>query len=294
MLLLVSQSGKQRLKSSPWTDCKALVVDRAKTELPQMQAMSHDCQSDNLGNKKPLYDKAPGKDHDLLFESIRALAAKAMQPGKTEKAVCLLVSEAFRFTEAVIADYEAGEPLAEPLACKMGCHYCCCYEVVLTPAEALLLGHHVKETYSDGALAALMKKIDRNLRLRDGRGVEERARVLHDTPCIFLAGGKCAVYHARPFVCRALRSLDGGQCKEAVMARRRLVEFTGYTHRYYVFQTAQAALTQFFADMGCQTQELTMAWAMKQYFQRPGITGAWLRGDEGFIAKGNSPKQQKP
>jgi len=249
--------------------------------------MRDNSETQKLAIEKPLHDKAPGKGHDLLFETVRALAAKAMQQGRTRKAASLLVSEAFRFADQIIADYEAEEPLAEPLACKMGCHYCCCYEVVLTPAEALLLGHHVKETYSEGAMAALMKKIDRNLRLRDGRGVEERAKVLHDTPCIFLAGGKCAVYDARPFVCRALHSLDGGQCKKAVMARRRLVEFTGYTHRYYVFQTAQAALSQFCAHLGCQTTALTMASAMKQYFERPGITIAWLRGGGVFTAQGD-------
>ena len=68
-----------------------------------------------------------------------------------------------------------------------------------------------------------MKKIDRTLRLRDGRGFEERAKVLHDTPCIFLACGKCSVYDVRPFACRALHSLDGRKCKKAVMAKRRVV-----------------------------------------------------------------------
>jgi hypothetical protein len=70
-------------------------------------------------------------------------------------------------------------------------------------------------------------------------------------------------------VCRALHSLDGSKCKEAVMSKKRLVEFTGYNHRYYVFRTAKAALSQFFEQMGCQTKELTIARAMKQYFESP-------------------------
>ena len=246
--------------------------------------MGDNSEMQKLGIEQTLDDKAPGKGHDLLLESIGELAAKAMQRGRTKKAAVLLVSEAFRFADQIIADYETKEPLAEPLACKVGCYYCCCYEVVLTPAEALLLGNHVKETYSEDALADLMKKIDRNLRFRDGRSVEERARVLHDTPCIFLASGKCCVYDVRPFVCRALHSLDSRKCKEAVMARKRVVEFTGYTHRYYVFQTAQAALRQFCTQMGCQTTKLTIAKAMKQYFERPGLTIAWIRGGEVFAA----------
>lgn len=207
--------------------------------------MGDNSETQRLDIEQTLDDKTPGKGYDLLSESIRELAAKAMQRGRSRKAAFSLVSQAFCFSDQIIADYETKEPLAEPVACKVGCYYCCCYDVVLTPAEALLLGNHVKETYSEGALADLMKRIDRNLRLRNGRGVEKRAKVLHDTPCIFLAKGKCSVYDVRPFVCRALHSLDSHKCKEAVMARRRVVEFTGYSHRYYAFQTAQAALRQF-------------------------------------------------
>ena len=138
-----------------------------------------------------------------------------------------------------------------------------------------------------------MKNVERHLRLRDGKCVEERAKVLHDTPCIFLASGECSVYDVRPFVCRALHSLDSGKCKEAVMARRPVVEFTGYSHRYYVFQTAQAALRQFCEQLGCQTEELTIARAMKQYFGSPGRTMAWILGDEAFAAQAGCIEPQK-
>ena len=246
--------------------------------------MSDYSETDKLGIEQTPDDKAPGKGHDVLFGTISELAAGAMQRGRTREGALALVSQAFRFADQIIEDYETKEPLAEPVACKVGCYYCCCYEVVLTPAEALLLGNYVKQTCSEGALADLMKKIDRTLRLRDGKGVEERAKVLHDTPCIFLASGKCSVYDVRPFACRALHSLNARKCKEGVMARRRVVEFTGYTHRYYIFQTAKAALRQFCEKMGCQTTELTIAKAMKQYFELPGRTMAWIRGGEVFVA----------
>jgi Fe-S-cluster containining protein len=252
--------------------------------------MSDNSETDKLGIEQTPDDKAPGKGHDVLFGTISELAARAMQRGRTREGALALVSQAFRFADEIIEEYESKQPLAEQIACKAGCYYCCCYEVVLTPAEALLLGDYVKQTCSADALADLMKRIDRFLRLRDGRGVEERAKVLHDTPCIFLASGKCSVYDVRPFACRTLHSLDSRKCKEAVMARRRVVEFTGYTHRYYVFQTAKAALRQFCEQMGCQTTDLTIAKAMKQYFERPGLTMAWVRRGEVFT--GCCPESQ--
>jgi Fe-S-cluster containining protein len=244
--------------------------------------MSDYSETDKLGIEQTPDDKAPGKGHDVLFGTISELAARAMQRGRTREGALALVSQAFRFADEIIEEYELKEPSAEQVACKVGCYYCCCYEVVLTPAEALLLGDYVKQTFSADALADLMKRIDRILSLREGKCVEERAKVLHDTPCIFMASGKCSVYDVRPFVCRTLHSLDSRKCKEAVMAKRRVFEFTGYTHRYYVFQTAKAALKQLCEQMGCQTTELTIAKAMKQYFECPGLTKAWIRGGEIF------------
>jgi Fe-S-cluster containining protein len=241
-------------------------------------------ETQKLGIDQTPDDRAPGKGHDVLSGAIRELAVKAVQRGRTRKGALELVLQTFRFADQIIEDYETEEPLAEPVACEVGCYYCCYYEVVLTPAEALLVGNQVKRRCSEGELADLMKKINRTLRLRDGRSVEERAKVLHDTPCIFLASGRCSVYDVRPFACRALHSLDRRKCKEAVMARRRVVEFTGYGHRYYVFQTAKTALRQFCEEMGCQTGELTIAKAMKQYFERPDLTMAWIRGGEVFAA----------
>ena len=239
--------------------------------------------SKKLGIEQHTYDKAPGKDCDVLFGAISELAGRAMQGGRTWEGALALITQVFSFADQIIEDYEIKEPLVEPVACKAGCYYCCCYEVVLTPAETLLLGNYVKQTCTEGALADLIKKIDITIRLRDGRSVEERAKVLHDTPCIFLASGKCTVYDVRPFACRALHSLDAHKCKEAIMAKRRVVEFTGYTHRYYILQTVKAALRQFCEQMGCQTTELTIAMAMKQYFECPGRTVAWIRGGEVFV-----------
>jgi Fe-S-cluster containining protein len=250
--------------------------------------MSDYSEKQKLGIEQTTDEKAQGKGHDVLFRTISELAVRAMQRGRTREGALALVSEAFRFADQIIEDYELKEPLVEPVACKVGCYYCCYYEVVLTPAEALFLGNYVKQTYSEGALADLMNRIDRTLRLRDGRDVEERAKVLHDTPCMFLASGKCSVYDVRPFACRTLHALDGRKCKEAVMARRRVVEFTGYTHRYYIFQTAKAALRQFCEQMGCQTTELTIAKAMKQYLERPGCTMAWIRGGKVFKVQSES------
>jgi hypothetical protein len=154
--------------------------------------MSHYSETYKLGIEQTLDGKAPAKGHDVLFETISELAARAMQRGRTREGALALASQAFRFADQIIEDYESKEPLPEPVACKVGCYYyCCCYEVVLTPAEALLLGNYVKQTFSEGALADLMKKIDRILRLRDGRSVEERAKVLHDTPCMM-----CGLLHA--------------------------------------------------------------------------------------------------
>ena len=123
--------------------------------------------------KQSPYEKG---HEDPLFGAIAQLAANAMQQGCTIQAALAVVSQAFRFADQIIEDFETKEPLAEPVACKARCHYCCCYEVVLTPVEALLLGNRVKETFSESALADLMKKIDRILSLETEKTLRKGQR----------------------------------------------------------------------------------------------------------------------
>ena len=60
-----------------------------------------------------------------------------------------LASNALSWTDEAIQKFTALESLPEPLDCKPGCHYCCFNLPMVTPPEALLIGHHLDQTFTD-------------------------------------------------------------------------------------------------------------------------------------------------
>ena len=71
---------------------------------------------------------------------------------------------------------EAKEPISEPLACTAGCYYCCFYQVLLIPPEALLIGNYIEKAYTDQSKQDLMERIETTLRLTEGKSIQERVR----------------------------------------------------------------------------------------------------------------------
>ena len=236
--------------------------------------------SDNPEQKR---HPATAEEGDELFHvAVQQMVTKALSEGRTGKGARRFISRALAFGDEVIRDYETKTPVEEQIACRPGCAYCCHYEVVLSPAEAVLIGHHAKHSFSEVEVVSLLERTERLLNMREGKPVSERAKVLHETPCVFLEDDMCRIYEVRPLICRALHSLDRDGCRKAVMAKHSKVAFVGYSHRYYVFQAVRSAMRQTCDDMGCQTREMTIARALMDYFHHPEPTDAWIQGAEVF------------
>lgn len=235
--------------------------------------------------KHPEWEDSPStaQEGDALFQvAVGEMASKAFASGRTGEAARHWVERSLGFADHVIQDFEAKSPVEEKIACRAGCAHCCRYEVVLSPAEALLIGHRAKHSFSEIDVVQLLERINKVLNLREGKTVSERAAVLDETPCIFLEDDKCRVYEVRPLICRALHSLDSRSCQEAISAREAKVAFVGYSHRYYVFQAVRSAMKQACSEMGLQTDELTIARAMLDYFDHAEPSNAWVQGRKVF------------
>ena len=227
------------------------------------------------------YEKESDDENHLLIAA-KNIVVRIFEQGKTRDSALHVCSTAFSFAEHMIRHFESKEPLSEPVACEAGCHYCCFYQVLLTPLEALFIGHYVETTFTEKQKLDLINEIDETLDMTDGKSVEERAQTWHDAPCIFLANGRCSVYDVRPFACRAWHSLSSGQCREAFESNSRLAEVEGYSHRYYIFHTVRDAMQKVSTDNGCHAGLLEIAKAVKQYVDYPNPIEAWINGENIF------------
>ncbi|MFP3870602.1 MAG: hypothetical protein ACLFVT_06960, partial [Syntrophobacteria bacterium] len=106
----------------------------------------------------------------------------------------MLAAHALASIDNALAAFMSNNSLPEPIACKPGCHYCCFNQPMLTPPEALLIGHYAENTFTDPVKQDLFANMERILDRTRGKSPEQVVRMRHELPCIFLKDGICLVY----------------------------------------------------------------------------------------------------
>ncbi len=94
---------------------------------------------------------------------------------------------------------------AAPLACGVGCHFCCHLRVMVLPHEAIALFRHLQSRMPEG----LARQVRARLRERPAGAANSRRA------CAFLVDGKCAAYEARPSACAGYHSLSRQRCEQS-------------------------------------------------------------------------------
>jgi Fe-S-cluster containining protein len=226
------------------------------------------------------------KQNNNLDERLVALqAGKVVEifqqaAGAGAKALDMALS-AFFFADHVIDLIESTTPLPSPIACQVGCHFCCLSQVELTPPEALFLGHYVEQHFSEAGKKELLARIRRSLDLQTGKNKVEIAKIRENLPCPLLRDGKCAAHPARPLVCRAMHALNKGACEKALKTAD-LSSPPYYAHRQEIFFSISQGLLAGCRAVGCQSAPLELARALLDYFTQPRPVERWLQGEEVF------------
>jgi Fe-S-cluster containining protein len=97
------------------------------------------------------------------------------------------------------------EPLERVAPCRRGCAHCCHLPVVITSAEAELIGRASGRPPVEPAVSVSIADIGAPENIARAQALARRAA---PTPCPFLADGACSVYASRPFACRTHLTLD--------------------------------------------------------------------------------------
>lgn len=200
------------------------------------------------------------------------LQEKALRPARN----------VLKWTDDAIHAFTSKKSLPEPLACKPGCHYCCFNLPMVTPPEALLVGHHVTHRFVGKEQQRLMEKIKKVLRMIEDKPPEDILMMRHDLPCIFLREGLCAVYPLRPVVCRTCNSTSADHCKTIFERKNHRARLRCYHRIREIFHSAQESLVDRCQQMGVQSDFLFMATAVHDFLKHPKPIEAWLQGETVF------------
>ena len=190
-----------------------------------------------------------------------------------------LALDALRWTDEAIREFALLESPFETIACQPGCHYCCFNQPMVTPPEVLLIGHQVEQAFTKQERQELSRRIERVLELTNGKTPDEIVEMRYELPCIFLTEEMCSVYEARPAVCRTCSSADPERCKMVFECRDPTARLRCHPHMRQIFQAVHTGLLARCREMGCQSDALWIAAAIKDYFNHPRPTEAWIEGE---------------
>ena len=213
----------------------------------------------------------------MVRANVRAILAR----GRTPEQALELAGSALAWADHLVERFEAENPLPRPIVCQAGCYYCCHNQVELTPPEALLLGHYVEQHFPEVEKAGLKAKIAESLKIKAGKNKAEMARIRQELPCPLLREARCSVYPVRPLICRAMHSLEAGDCEQA-LRREDLSGSAYYSHRYEIIRSISQGLKDGCASLGCQAGALDLAAALDNSFREPRPLERWIQGEEVF------------
>ena len=77
---------------------------------------------------------------------------------------------AFFLADHLTRRFEAEAELPHPVACQAGCDSCCYNQVELTPPEALLIGHHIAQQFSEAEKDLLLAHVARIIEIIKAMG----------------------------------------------------------------------------------------------------------------------------
>ncbi|WP_291858288.1 YkgJ family cysteine cluster protein [Marinilabilia sp.] len=98
-----------------------------------------------------------------------------------------------------------------PVACHMGCQWCCHQAVFASTHEMVVLMDYLEKRFSSEVVDEIKQKAKAKEAKLSGLSPQEALNTSH--PCPFLRKGSCMVYPVRPLGCRIYLSSNEESCK---------------------------------------------------------------------------------
>ncbi len=219
-------------------------------------------------------------DQDLKAR-VKQMAEQALTAVKSLEMAIEVSHQAMRWADQLIEGLESADHLPRPVACQPGCTYCCHNQVEVTPPEVFGVAQVIRIYFPPAKQESIKEKTLRLAALKVGKSKAEVAALRQAHPCPLLEEDKCAVYPWRPFMCRAMHSLDREHCRTSFAAGD-LSTDAYYLHRYVFPMSVSAGLREGFAAAGCRMPVLELTQALGQALLEPGLTERWLAGEKVF------------
>ena len=219
-------------------------------------------------------------DRDLVLR-VKHMVVEALGAVRSLDMALEVTRQSLQWADQLIEGFESVNSLPRPVACHLGCSFCCHNEVEVTPPEVFLIAQVILQYFPPQRQERLKEKILLSAALKFGKSKEELAASRQSRPCPLLEEDKCVVYPWRPLTCRAMHSLDREHCRTSHAAGDlRSDEY--YLHRYTFLLSLAAGLTEGFRALDCQSATLDLSQALREVLLEPHLGERWLKGEMVF------------
>ncbi|MCX5891846.1 MAG: YkgJ family cysteine cluster protein [Deltaproteobacteria bacterium] len=236
--------------------------------------------------KRPKHRASPGPRqpnprYAAISQKEKETVMEIIQAGRTGEKAREVGLSAQIWTDHALRQFEWTNALPRPIACTPGCDHCCHNQVEVAPPEALVIGHFLERLLPPEERDRFLAKLGTWLEATAGKSKEEIARLRRELPCPLLQEHRCSAYPVRPLVCRAMHSLDAGQC-EASLRAGDLTSGAYYAERHDLVLAIVHGLQAGCQALNCQSGILDLAQALQDYFRRPEPGERWIKGEAVF------------
>jgi len=145
--------------------------------------------------------------------SLQAFGAQAVRDTlgrRTDVDACMeLVGRVDQLLEQAAAHLPLG---GVPLACRVGCNFCCHLRVMVLPHEAIALFRYLNSRMPEAMADRVRAKLREYAPTANPAAAAAAGRA-----CAFLVDGECSAYEARPGACAAYHSLSKERCEQSYL-----------------------------------------------------------------------------
>lgn len=162
-------------------------------------------------------------------------------------------------------------------ACKEGCSYCCAIEAFARPVEIFSVAHFVRSAVHHRMLGNV-DAFAAKLRRVGNENPEERCR--KRKLCPFLFDGACAIYAARPLMCRFFVSRDVERCIRFFQGSEDNVRYEEI--RVVAVMVCAEGLSKSLGAKGILDGSYSLVSGVAKVLTVPGLEERWLGGEDVF------------
>lgn len=165
--------------------------------------------------------------------------------------------------------------------CRCGCSWCCHQQVLVMPAEMLLIVDYIEMNFDKETIEAVLNRaVDKDEKVKE---LSPEKVLQAKIPCPLLRDGSCSVYPVRPMACRIYLSSNVDSCLQGFYHPENPDIFPElFDFPLHAGRMMNSGLIHYLKEKGISIYENRLEKILRLLLTEPDKGTKWLMGEEDF------------